>query len=76
MALTPEQINKINGPESYEGLLAARKRNKQRQPAPERVVEGLQDAAMNGVVDPDSSLAIHNTGEVPVIDTDKKSGNI
>ncbi len=65
MALSPEDLNRINGFEADAALAAARKRNAARHVG--SVAERLAGVANEaGVIDPADSLRVH-TSEVPVV---------
>lgn len=67
MALTPEELDKINGPGAAAEL--AQKRMQNALPVGDAAVhEALKGVANDAlVVDPDASLAVHS-GQVPVVE--------
>lgn len=69
MSMSPEDLDRINGPGSYVELMAAREANKLGAVPPEAIARGLSKVGLNGVVNPEDSRRIHTTGEVPAVVT-------
>ena len=66
MSISPEDLDRINGPGSYDTLMAARKENNRKRLTPEALEPSLGQFGVRGVVRPEDSRAIHS-GEVPIV---------